>query len=202
MVMEQLKIRVFMGTEKKRREEVPDLNDESLKDNTSHFLGAMGKILKRNGIDAAVRFHEWPMPHSTKKIYREGDTDYTYLEDPAFNADITVCALPDINRVDGAVGQLWLRNPPPLHLCILTRENIPDVKSHRDLYKGLLALPAGIKRNKGAQFFLPITEQNENGEVSVSSAVDSRHMTIDSFKTMNRTKMSDIVDLVRFQWKH
>lgn len=208
--MQHIDVQVFMREEQPQRETaskilaVKMINDHLL-DETTRFLTAMQKAFGKRKMTGRVRKNPWPTPRATSSsvIQKTDDMNYEYLDDPRYDGDMAVCVMPHIEYVDGAVGTLLLgemrKRRNLLHLCILTIEELPEYDEKPELYKGILALPTGIKKKGDCQFFEPLSTKSADGSICITNAVEARVLTIDSFQELNQQKIDGIADLLKFQ---
>lgn len=208
--MKNIDVQVFVREEKPRSDVAAKIiaakmvNDH-LMDQTSRFLTAMQKAFVKRKMTGRLRTNPWPVPRNNglSLIHCDSDMNYDYLNEDKYAGDIAVCVMPTIDYVDGAVGTLLLRELNRqrnlLHLCILTAEELPDYDKKPELYKGILALPTGIKKRGDCQFFEPLTTKNSDGSICFTNAAQARVLTIDSFPEINQRKIDGIADLLQFQ---
>lgn len=198
--MNNLRLRVFTKEETGHSDVPAEVVNDHLNAEVNRFVSGLSEVLRQRKIRSSVTFHKWPKPVTDELIIRhENEGHYEYLRGPDYDADIAVCAVPSADKIDAAVGELWLRQRKLLHLCVMTMTHLPDYQEEPDLYKGLLALPTAVQKRKDAVLFEPVTQKSPDGSIFIPNPVTSRYMTIDSFRKMNGEKVHTIADLVTFQ---
>lgn len=191
---------VFVKEERARRGKETKLVNMSMRSRARNFVKQFEKVLRKKNAEGSVHFHDWPYPQNDSTIITsENEGTYAHLRSPAFDADMAICVVPSIEKADGVIAELWLRERQLLHICLLTLFPLPEYEEDPDLYRGLLALPVATKRESGSVIYQTIHEKNEDGSIILPIAGSARLMTIDSFDAIGQRKLENIADLVQFQ---
>ena len=198
--MENLQINVFLRPELEKRRKSPRVVNENVEKLTRGFVDSLSETIRKKHLKPSVAFHDWPKPVSPSTIiHNEHCGTYQHINDPRYNSDISICAIPRLELAEGAVASLLLRKHPPHHLFLLSAEPLPKHHKQPDLYRGLLAVPTCTVQRPGQTVVEPVLSRNEDGFTFMRNAAESGMLSINSFKDLNRFRVKEIVDYVRLQ---